>query len=130
MEIIFEILFQFFGELILQVVFSLGGLVGEHAAQPYRKAVPRSAAASIFSHVLIGAILGGLSLIFLRHSLVHGELARVATLFGSPLVAGGISAGIGYLLAKRGKDTVPLERFGYAYLFAFSISAVRFLATM
>lgn len=130
MEIILELLFQFFGELILQLIFNALGLVGEHAAQPYRKSQPRSPAASIISHVLIGAALGGLSLLFLRHSLVHGELARVATLFLSPAVAGGLSAGIGVLLLKRGKDIVPLERFGYAYLFAFSISAVRFLATM
>lgn len=130
MEILFEILFQFFGELLLQLIFNGLGLVGEHAVQPYRKPRPRSPTASIISHLLIGAALGGLSLLFLRHSLVHSELGRVATLFGAPLVAGGISAAIGALLKRNGKDIVPLERFGYAYLFAFSISAVRFLATM
>lgn len=130
MEIILELLFQFFGELLLQLIASGLGLVGEHAVQPYRRSRPRSPAASIVSHLLIGAALGGLSLLFLRHSLVHSELGRVATLFGAPAVAGVISAGIGMLLKRTGKDIVPLERFGYAYLFAFSISAVRFLATM
>ncbi len=130
MEVILEVLFQFFGELLLQVIFNCLGLVGEHAVQPYRKSEPRSPAASIISHLLIGGALGGLSLLFLRHSLVDSELGRVVTLFGAPLAAGAISAGIGALLQRNGKDIVPLERFGYAYLFAFSISAVRFLATM
>jgi hypothetical protein len=129
-EVLFEVLFEIFGELLIQLIGSGLGLVAEHAVQPYRRSRPRSPAASIVSHVLIGAALGGLSLLFLRHSLVHGELGRIATLFGVPLVAGAISAGIGALLKRSGRDIVPLERFGYAYLFAFSISAVRFLATM
>lgn len=130
MEILLEILFQFFGELLIELIFNGLGLVGEHAARPYRRSGTRSTAASIVSHVVIGAALGGLSLIFLRHSLVHDPIARIATLVGAPLVAGGLSAGLGVLLARRGKTVVPLERFGYAYLFAFSIGAVRFLATL
>lgn len=129
MEIILEILLEFFGELFLQLIFNALGLIGEHAIQPYRRAGTRSSAASIISHILVGAALGGLSLLFLRHSLVHGETLRVATLFGAPLVAGLLSAGLGVLLKRRGRVNVPLERFGYAYLFAFSIGLVRFLAT-
>lgn len=129
MEVIFEVLFEFFGELLIQLIFQGLGLVGEHTIQPYRRAGPRSPAASIISHVLVGAALGGLTLIFWRHSMMTSELGRIATLFLSPAVAGLISAGIGLLLRRAGRDNVPLERFGYAYLFAFSLSAVRFLGT-
>lgn len=129
MEVVFELLLELFGEVLINLVFSLLGLAGEHALQPYRRPVPRSAAASIASHVVFGAMLGGLSLLVFRRSMVTDDLARVATLFFAPVSAGGLSALIGVVLRKRGKDTVPLERFGYAYLFAFSASAVRFLAT-
>lgn len=128
MEIL-EVLFEIFGELLVQLLFNALGLVGEHAIHPYRRAGARSPVASVISHILIGAALGGLSLLFLRHSLVHGEALRVATLFGAPLVAGLLSAGLGMLLKRGGRPIVPLERFGYAYLFAFSIGLVRFLAT-
>ncbi len=130
MEVLFEILFQFFGELLINLIVQALGVVGEHTLQPYRSAKPRSPTASIISHVLVGAALGALTLIFWRHSMMTTELGRVATLVLSPLVAGAISAGIGVLLLRSGKDTVPLERFGYAYVFAFSLSAVRFLGTL
>lgn len=129
MEVLFEILFEFFGEVLINLIFQGLGLVGEHTLQPYRSATPRSPTASIISHVLVGAALGGLTLLVWQHSMMTNQLGRVATLFLSPLVAGGISAGIGALLRRSGKDTVPLERFGYAYLFAFSLSLVRFVGT-
>jgi hypothetical protein len=130
MEVIFELLFEVFGELLIQLIFQLLGVVGEHALQPYRSPTPRSPTASIISHLVIGAALGGLSLLIWRHSMIHGDLARVAYLFLGPVLAGGLSAAVGWLLKRNNHDTVPLERFGYAYLFAFSLSGVRFLATM
>ena len=130
MEAIFEVLLELFGELLIQLIAQALGLVGEHALQPYRNSTPRSPTASILSHLAIGAALGGLSLIVWRDSLIHGDLARVAYLFLGPVVAGLLSAAIGWLLKRNNHDTVPLERFGYAYLFAFSLSGVRFLATL
>jgi hypothetical protein len=130
MELILEVLFELFGEILLQLLFQLFGVVGSHAVAPYKAAGPRSHTLSIISHLLIGAALGGLTLIFWRHSLMTTDFGRAASLVLSPLAAGGASAGLGYLLRKQNKDTVPLERFGYAYLFAFSFALVRFLATM
>ncbi len=129
MEVILELLFQLFGEILLQLGFQGLGVIGSHAIAPYREGA-RSHTLSIISHLLIGAALGGLTLIFWRHSWMTTELGRVAYLVLSPVAAGAASAGLGHLIRQRGKDTVPLERFGYGYLFAFSFSLVRFLATM
>jgi hypothetical protein len=111
-EIIFEILFGFFGELILQLVGEILLEIGLHSvAEPFRKK-PSPFFAAI-AYALFGAVIGGLSL-------------RVANTALSPIIAGLSMAAIGKWRAKRGQDVLRIDKFAYGYLFALGFALVRF----
>lgn len=126
--VILEVLFELFGELLLQLIGQLLAALGEHTVAAHRRDGPRSAALSIIGHLIFGAIVGALSLLIIQHSLIEDPTARAVNLFASPIAAGGVTAAIGWLLRKRERETVPLERFGYGFLFAFAFALVRFFA--
>jgi len=67
-------------------------------------------------------------LVFPR-SLIGSAGLRAANLLVAPVVAGGIMMLIGRARNKRGQTLVRLDRFGYAFVFAFAMAAVRFIGT-
>jgi hypothetical protein len=126
--VILEVIIELFGELVLQLIGQLLAALGEHTVAAHRTAGPRSRALSILGHIMFGGIVGALSLLVVQHSLIDDPTARVVSLFASPIAAGAVTAAIGWLLRRNDRATVPLERFGYGFLFAFSFALVRFLA--
>ena len=125
MEFIFEILLQFLGELLLQILFE--GLVelGYHSlADTFKK--PKHPILSTIGYLLWGAIAGGISLLILPNSFIDDPNLRLSNLILAPLAIGGIMVLIGRIRAKKGQDLVKLDRFGYAFCFAFAMSLVRF----
>ncbi|TVP79665.1 MAG: hypothetical protein EA353_05710 [Puniceicoccaceae bacterium] len=73
-----------------------------------------------------GAILGGLSLVIFPESFIESEALKVVNLFVTPTIIGFIMLGIGKARIKKGKATVRLEKFAYAFLFAFGLALVRY----
>ena len=125
MEVIFEILFGFFGELILQLFGEILVEIGLHSvAEPFRKK-PNPWLAAI-AYALFGAALGGLSLLVFPDYLMHHKGLRVANTALSPIFAGLSMAAIGKWRAKRGQDVLRIDRFAYGYLFALGFALVRF----
>ena len=129
MEVIFELLFEIFGEFLLQLVVQLFGDLGSNVFNSYRKRGPRRPIVSAIGHVFFGALLGGLSVLVFRHSFAHTEWMRWTALLGSPVVAGAMSLVIGTRRRDAGKDWVAFETFSYGFAFAFAFALVRFLAT-
>ena len=126
MELLFELLFEVFGEAILQVTFELLAEVGIHVTRgKVRHAESRSAWRFVLGYPLLGAIIGGLGLLLFPHSLAHSHAARVATFVLAPLAAAGSVVLLGILRAKRGQEPATIDRFVYGYLFALGFACVR-----
>lgn len=125
MEFLFEIVFQFLGELLLQLVVELFVEMGMRSlAQVFaRKPSPRLALAG---YTLWGVLAGGVSLIVFPHSAVRDPSLRLANLLVTPVLAGAAMMLLGRLREKKGKPLVRLDRFGYAFLFAFTMSLMRY----
>ena len=125
MEILFEFLFSFIGEFVLQVLGQLFIEVGLHSlAEPFRKQ-PKPWLAAV-GYLIFGAVVGGLSLLVFPDYLVASKSLRVANAALSPIAAGLSMAAMGAWRARRGQAVLRIDKFSYGYLFALSMGLVRF----
>jgi hypothetical protein len=119
-----ELIFELLGEFVLQVIGEALVEIGFHSlAAPFR-GPPNPWLAGI-GYALLGAILGGVSLLAFPDNLVPGAW-RVANLVATPIAVGAVMALIGAWRARRGQQVLRIDRFAYGYLFALSIALVRF----
>lgn len=126
MELIFEILLQFLGELFLQAIFEVLFELGLHSlSEPLKR--PKNPVLSIFGFVLWGAIAGGISIVLFPKSPIDNPLFRKINLFATPILAGALMAIVGRVRSKRSQNLVRLDQFGYAFVFAFFMGLVRFI---
>jgi len=126
MEFIFEILFQFLGEILLQAVFELLAELGIRSlADTLRR--PRHPALSTLGFTLWGLVAGGISLLIFPNSPIHEPLLRAANLVVTPVALGFAMMLVGRIRLKKGQDLVRLDRFGYAFVFAFAMALVRYI---
>jgi hypothetical protein len=129
LELLFEFLFEVFGEALLQLTLQALAEAGLHIVRR-----PASAGAAekntwtlVIGYALLGLLIGGLSLLIFPHSLVHTKLARVAVVVVSALTTGASMAAIGAWRRSHGQQAIPLDRFAYGCLLGFSSASVRFL---
>ena len=126
MEFIFELLLQFVGEFLLQVVFELVAELGFHSlADTFKR--PKNPFLSTIGFLIWGAIAGGLSLWVVSKSPISNPDLRRINILLTPLAAGVSMMLIGKLRDRKGQDLVRLDRFGYAFVFAFSMAIVRYI---
>jgi hypothetical protein len=111
-----------FLEFILQLVveFFVNGL-----GLGLSKILPEAVVGAI-GYTLIGAMLGGLSLLIWPHGFLHSTPARVANLIVSPILSGGLFAALGQWRMRRGRPASSLEKFANGFCFSLSFGAVRF----
>ena len=126
MEVLFEVLFQIFGEFLMQLFVELLVELGIHE-KGRRKKGPMNPALATFGLIVCGAAAGGLSLLIFPQSPIANPDLRLANLFVTPLLLGAAMMLVGRLREKRGQNLVRLDRFGYAFVFAFAMALVRFL---
>ena len=126
MELVFELVFQVFGELLLQVFFEAMAELGFHSVRDTMKR-PRNPGLSTIGFVLLGAVAGGLSLLIFPHSAIAEPDLRLANLFVTPALVGAAMALVGWVRQRKGQNLVRLDRFGYAFVFAFAMALVRFI---
>jgi hypothetical protein len=128
-EVVVELLLQFFGEFVLQVAFEALAGIGVHAGRQLKgedsPGVPMWLAAP--GYAVLGGIVGAISLLVIPNAFVHTQVMRIGTLLVVPVFAGAAMAFIGALRAKNGQEVLRIDRFGYGYLFALAMSAVRFV---
>ena len=126
MEFFFEIILQFFGELLLQLFVELLLELGLHSmANTFER--PRNPVLSAIGYVLWGAIAGGLSLLLFPTSFVHNHALKLGNLFIIPILLGGCMMLVGKFRTKKDKPLIRLDSFAYGFLFAFSMSLVRYV---
>jgi hypothetical protein len=121
-EFVLEIVLQLFGELILELVFELGfravtSLFG-HSDRRLRVGL---------GYAVAGALLGAASAVFVKRLLLHDPWLRYANLVCSPIVVGLVMGLLGRVRSRRNLDRIPLDTFGYGYLFALCFALVRLL---
>ncbi len=126
MEAIFEIVFEIFGEFLLQLVFELlvqGGMrVAGKRDHPVRQP---SVWMTGIGYALFGAAAGALSVWLLPHYLLATPQLRLGYLLLAPIGAGAVIAGIGLLRIRKGKREVGIDRFIFGYIFALAFALVR-----
>ena len=126
MEVIFEFIFQFVAEVLLQAVAELLVELGYHSvADTLRR--PRNPILSTIGFVIIGAIAGGVSLLILPHSPVQDPTLRTLNLFATPTMLGMMMVLVGRLRQKKGQELVYIDKFGYAFVFAFTMGLMRYI---
>ena len=125
MEILFEIAFQFFGEIILQLLVELLAETGVRALSRSQRE-PLHPTLAILGYSIWGAIAGGISLLIFPHSPISDPFFRTANLFVTPIIVGFAMMLLGGLRRRRGEEIVRIDRFGYAFTFAFTMALMRF----
>ena len=125
MEILFEVLFQFVGELLLQVFAETLFEVGlQSIAEPFRRRPDPWLAAC--GYVVFGLIAGALSLWMFPALFIASHAGRTAGLLLTPVLAGGAMTLLGAWRRRRGDELIRLDRFAYGYLFALAMAAMRY----
>ena len=120
-----EILFELFGEFILQVFGEALLELGLHSlAEPFKKE-PNIWLASM-GYALFGTIAGGLSLLVLSHHFTPAGPLRLINLFLTPVAVGLCMSAMGVWRARRNEPVFLLNKFLYGFIFAAAVAAVRF----
>jgi len=122
---VLELLFEFFGEFILQVLGEALVELGLHSvAEPFRR-TPNVWLACI-GYALFGAAAGGLTLLVFPHHFTPAGALRVFNLFATPVAVGACMAGMGAWRKQRQDSLFLINRFLYGFIFAAGLAAVRF----
>lgn len=123
LELLFELLAQFFVEVIVQ-----GGLecAFRGLAEPFRHDRPPVFMWAIFSYCVCGAVGGGLSVWLWPMQVLKHPAAQYANLIVTPLVLGLVFEWIGRRREAEDKDGMLLDHFAYGFAFALMMGLVRF----
>ena len=81
---------------------------------------------SAIGFALWGALAGGISLLIMPRSFISDLGLREANVLVTPLLVGGAMVLVGRLRDSKGQERVGIDRFGYAFVFAFAMAIVRF----
>lgn len=126
MELIFEILVEVVFEIVFALVVELLSTVGFHILGAPFSGERAGPVAKAFGYLAFGGILGGLSLLVMPEGQIQSELGQTLYAIGTPIMAGAMMAGIGWIRSKKEKPTVPIESFTYGLLFVLPIVVIRF----
>lgn len=126
MEFVAEIILQAIAEIFLQLVAEILVELGYRslADKIHRRRHP---VLSTIGFAIVGAAAGGLSLIAFPDYAISEPALRAANLLVTPTVVGMVMAMIGKWRTKRGQDLIPLDKFAFAFVFAFAMGLVRYI---
>lgn len=120
-----EAVLQLMGELLLQLFGQLLLELGMHALAEPLRSDPNPWMLAL-GYTLIGALLGGLSLMTWPQLLTPPGVWRVLNLVLTPLAVGLAMTAVGRWRAQRGQALFAIDRFACGYLFALALGLVRF----
>ena len=78
-----------------------------------------------FLYLMMGGVVGGLSLLVAPRLLIHSAPLRVANLLVAPVVAGGLSWALAVRRRSRGAEVCPRTHFWTGFWFVLAFSSVR-----
>lgn len=123
MEFLFELVFEIFGEIFLQLIFELGG---RSLIEPFSKPVNRNPFLAFFGYALFGLIAGGISVLVFPKHLIPDLRIRTLNLVLTPVAVGAAMAVLGNLRLKADKSVIGIDRFSFGAVFALSMALIRF----
>ncbi len=124
-----EFLLEAFLELGATAVLDVVSRAVEGVFTKVAEATTANRALATIAYALLGVLAGALSLLVLPHPLVHpAHPSRFhgISLLISPIITGLVMSSVGAVLRRRGKKVVPVESFGYGFIFALGMALVRF----
>ena len=127
MEIIFEIIFHFFIEVLGQAFFELVaelGLRGIGNATGWEK--PRSPYMSLIGYVILATVCGAISILFFKNHFIKNEELRIINLLLTPVLLGLIMHFKGKRMDIRHINKIRLDSFWFGFSFALSFGLVRY----
>lgn len=125
MELLFEFLFQFIGEFLLQVIGEVLAELGFHSLAERSKR-ESNFLFSTLGLLICGAVAGGISLLVMPAMLIAEPSLRLLNLMVTPVLLGLLMVMIGRFRQRRGQKLVRLDRFWFAFVFAWAFAMVRF----
>jgi hypothetical protein len=93
-------------------------------AEPFRR--KPNAWLAVLGHVLLGTLLGAISLCAFPNHLTRDGWPRLLNLVFTPVLAGLAMALLGRWRARRGDPVLRIDQFAYGYLFALAVAVVRY----
>ena len=122
MEFLFELIVQLFCEVIVEASFhKLSGI-------PWARRALNTALALVL-YFGLGVITGWVSTLIFPQSFIRSSKLHGISLLITPLLAGLVMWGIGWLRRRQGRPVLRLDTFGYGFIFAFGMALARFLFT-
>ena len=120
-----EILFELFGEFILQFLFEILAVFGPHKwATSLRRPSEAWMTASYFA--IFGMLAGGMSLLIVHAHFITHKPTRIVNLIVTPLAIGAAMSFIGAWRERHDEAMLRFDRFSYGYLFALGFAFIRF----
>lgn len=124
-----EFLLEAFLELIAAVILDLASRILLGLFTSLTEVVRDNRALTSFVYALLGVSAGALSLLVLRHPLIHREQPirfHGISLLISPIIAGLVLSSVGAVMRRWGKKVTTVETFGYGFAFALGMALIRF----
>lgn len=126
MELLLELLIEFFGQLLIELLVEFGLRI------PLRKATGSDKAwNSLLSgglYVFVAALCAAASLQLFPNHFIKSLTLRQLNLVVAPALVGLIMGYRGKLLESKGQQALRLDSFWFGYLFALVFALIRFLA--
>jgi hypothetical protein len=129
MEELLSFVIQVFGELLLQLLLELLSEIGVRTFTGMIRPTHTGPWMAFAGYLLLGAVIGVISLHFLPHHLITSPGGRLANLVVTPLLAGGFMMRLGNWRAGKDQDLIRLDEFVYGFCFALEIALIRFFFT-
>jgi hypothetical protein len=118
LQIVLEIVVQIVGEVV-------AALFGHSVREVFRRPEPLSPFLAAVGYIILGAGMGGISLLIVPELFIGSRGLRIANLVVTPIAAGLVMGMIGSYRRKKELNVIRLESFAYGALFAFSMATVR-----
>ena len=126
MEILVELIFEIFGEFVLQVLLEFLAEIGFQRFGKHSSKEPLSPWLATIGYAIFGLVAGVISVIILPDFFIPSHVGRILSLVVTPIAAGATMCLIGAWRRKRGDSLIRLDRFGYGFLFALAMALIRF----
>ncbi len=118
-EVLFEVIFEIAG-------VGLASLLMRATSKLFNTISELNPIATTFVLGALGLLVGSLSVVAYPHPLVPPSRFHGVSVIVSPLITGFAMSQLGRLLRNHGRKVMPIETFGYGFVFAFSMALVRF----
>lgn len=124
MEEALVLLLQFLFELIINIFSYMPFDFLPTRQERGKEAWPAKTSLVVF--FLVGALLGWLSLLLFKHTLIGYSWIRIANVLVAPLISGFYAQLFSGLRKERYPDVLPREHFWQAFNFSLAFALVRF----